>query len=166
MELSWFSRVFSWPSRDLPVPYRRMRAVVGEKHIVDMEAQYVDEARDYESVVAKIAKISDGALVFDQFSCTEEAGARRLVLGRGDVITSGLLAGDTDWIDEKGLLAILNDAVGDRRLVDLAADPAFLDRRLVSPQLRRSPVAAHSSASTTFESGAHSRSTLAAGGVA
>ncbi len=114
--MGWLSRLFSsrprvTPGRPVPVGLMAMREVVGDKHVVSMDGESVDDARSYESVVASLAKISGGALAYDRVACTEEPGGRRLVLERDGTITSGLVRGDTDWIDAAGLLAILNEAV-------------------------------------------------------
>jgi hypothetical protein len=114
--VGWFSRLFSsrpkvTPGRPVPRGLIAVREIVGHKRVVSMDGERVDDACDYESVVASLAKISGGALAYDRVSCTEEADGRRLVLERGGTLAGGLVRGNTDWIDTAGLLAILNDAV-------------------------------------------------------
>ncbi len=110
--MSWYSRLFG-ATRRTPPPLRAMFEVVGKRHVVVMDGESVDAADDYRGVVTALARSSGGALEFDALECTEEAEGRRLVLRRGAAVTEGVVAGETDWIDGAGLLAILNRAVGD-----------------------------------------------------
>jgi hypothetical protein len=133
--MRWLSRLFS--ARPLPPGLAVMRSVVGDGHVVSMDGERVDSAPDYESVVRELAAISGGALAYDRFACTEEADGRRLVLHRGDAATAGVLRGDTHWIDQRGLLAILNEALRDApgRLVTF--DAGYRDQSVSFAYLTR-----------------------------
>ncbi len=89
-----------------------MHDAVGEARVLTIDGECVDDARSYESVVARLAALSGGALVYDRIDCVEQLDGRRLTLRRGDLLVGGVLA-KGDWIDAPGLLAVLNDAVAD-----------------------------------------------------
>src|SRR5690348_16510192 len=112
--MGWFARLFGRsPERAAPAGLRAMQKVVGKGRIAGMDGESVDDARDYEDVVAKLAQISGGTLAYDHVQCTEDPDGRRLILRRGDRTFGGMLEGQTDWIDQQGLLAVRNDAVAD-----------------------------------------------------
>jgi hypothetical protein len=103
--------------------------IVGAAHVLIMDGERVDDARDYIGVVAEIAAITGGALRFDEVTCTESGpptddeldedetldrdATRVLVVRTGRHVFEGRLRGHTDWIDGERLLALLDRALPD-----------------------------------------------------
>lgn len=88
--------------------------IVGARHVFMTDGESVDDARDYVPLIAQIASITDGALRFDRVTCVEERDKTRvLTLAQGTRTWTGELQGDTDWIDNERLLAILNRVLAD-----------------------------------------------------
>jgi hypothetical protein len=104
-------------------------SIVGARNVFITDAESVDDARDYEPLVAQIAAITDGALRFDRATCVEgppptddeldaDRGLERdttrvLTLAQGARTWTGRLQGTTDWVDGDRLLELLNRVLRD-----------------------------------------------------
>lgn len=84
--------------------------IVGSKHVVVMDGECVDAAEDYLPVIREIAAIT-GVLRFDHIECEEDDAGRLVTLVQAGRTWTGRVQGNTDWIDNEGLLLLLNQVL-------------------------------------------------------
>jgi hypothetical protein len=116
--MGWFQRLFrrapaSAPPGSVSARRRGAAAIVGAEHVLVVDGESVDDARDYIPLLERIAAITGGVLRFDRITCFGQPSGRKLMLTQGGRTWGGVLAGNTDWIDEEGLIALLGRVLAD-----------------------------------------------------
>jgi hypothetical protein len=141
-----FDGLLALGSRDANGPLPRapsLEEIVPPERQFVWDAESVDEAADYITLLGHmLGPWGEEALRFDRVSCVEgpddfpRVARRRLTVSRGERTWAADLEGDTDWVDVRGLVALLNGVLAERgsprRIVELVTDDQCFRVALVS----------------------------------